>query len=270
LLKSTERLVILHSKLGEPQPGEWLYTRKEKGQTFEQYVKLDPVVQTEEKDKIYILPIGSFDEVDDKILAKTAEYVSAFFGVEVILMGPISDSIIPSYAQRDNDGIPQIHTKYILDSILLPSMPKDAMVYTAITRKDLYPRESWNFVFGQAYLTKKVGVSSMYRYKTEGTSMEDHTKCLKRLAKTSTHELTHMFSIKHCIEYKCLMNGSMSLLEADSKPMWLCPDCLLKFSWCTGYNIIERFDNLIQLDSTFNFTEASQFLIQAKEIISEK
>ena len=269
LLNRISSLIPLHTLLPAPKPGDWLYNRNEKGQTFKQYTKLDPVAPTDGKNTIYMLPIGDFDAIDTLVLRKTAAYVAAFFGVAVVLQEAISDSLIPSHSQRVHDGNPQILTKYILDSILLPNMPKDAMMYTAITAKDLYPKESWNFVFGQAYLTKKVGVSSMYRYKTPETSLKDHTQCLRRLAETSTHELTHMFSVKHCKVYRCLMNGSNSLVESDRKPMWLCPDCLLKLSWCTGYNINDRFNKLIAQDQLLHFDQASGFLSKSKRKIAE-
>jgi len=269
LLNRTNRLIPLHEKLPAARPGDWLYEREEKGQTFGQYTKLEPVAPYEGKDKIYLLPIGIFDQTEALVISKTAEYITAFFGLEVVLLRSISDSVIPDDAKRLNDGTLQLHTKYILDKILLTDFPTDAIVYTAITNVDLYPKDSWNFVFGQAYLTKKVGVSSMFRYKTANMSVENHTKCLMRLAKTATHELTHMFSVKHCIVYRCLMNGSNSLPESDRKPLWLCPDCLLKLSWCTGYSITERFDNLIRLDSVNQFTATRQFLKNSKQKITD-
>ncbi|HPW67906.1 MAG: hypothetical protein M0R18_04235 [Deltaproteobacteria bacterium] len=43
-------------------------------------------------------------------------------------------------------------------------MPKDAFCTLVITREDLYPEESWSFVFGQASLNTGVGVFSFVRY----------------------------------------------------------------------------------------------------------
>ena len=33
-----------------------------------------------------------------------------------------------------------------------------------------------------------------------------------------THEIGHMFGIKHCVHFNCLMNGSNHEEENDSKP----------------------------------------------------
>ena len=34
-----------------------------------------------------------------------------------------------------------------------------------------------------------------------------------------THELCHMFGIKHCVFYNCCMNGSNHLEEASTHPL---------------------------------------------------
>jgi len=52
-----------------------------------------------------------------------------------------------------------------------------------------------------------------------------------RACKTMSHEISHMFGIRHCIYYECLMNGSNKIEEADVKPAWLCPVCLRKLKF---------------------------------------
>jgi len=43
------------------------------------------------------------------------------------------------------------------------------------------------------------------------------------------HETVHMFGLKHCIYYECLMNGTMSAQEGARKlNNTLCPVCLSK------------------------------------------
>lgn len=39
---------------------------------------------------------------------------------------------------------------------LMKKKPKDAFCIVGITMIDLYPKESWNFVFGQASLTEGI------------------------------------------------------------------------------------------------------------------
>jgi archaemetzincin len=68
--------------------------------------------------------------------------------------------------------------------------------------------------------------------------------CLERLIKTSAHEIGHMFSIQHCTYGVCVMNGSNSLWESDSRPNRLCSDCLNKLTWNLGFSVRERFSGL--------------------------
>ena len=32
------------------------------------------------------------------------------------------------------------------------------------------------------------------------------------------HEFGHMFGIKHCVFYNCLLNGSNHIIETDNRP----------------------------------------------------
>ena len=46
-------------KMPPPKPGDWLYVRKEKGQTFEQYKSACLNRKTKNRNTIYIQPLGS-------------------------------------------------------------------------------------------------------------------------------------------------------------------------------------------------------------------
>lgn len=54
------------------------------------------------------------------------------------------------------NGFTVIPVLYLGDLLqfLWNKKPKDAFCIVGITMIDLYPRESWNFVFGQASLSK--------------------------------------------------------------------------------------------------------------------
>jgi len=41
---------------------------------------------------------------------------------------------------------------------------------------------------------------------------------MKRALKIVTHEFCHMFGMRHCVYYHCLMNGAMEAEEEDKKP----------------------------------------------------
>lgn len=225
-------------KMPAVQPGDWLAQHPESGQTLQEYIYIRPVSPNDSQRVIYLQPIGHFKTGQDSIVKATADYLQLFFHLKTSILPPLSDSLIPAGSRRTHeDGSEQLHTKYILDSILQPAIPADAIVVMAVTAKDLYPKDSWNFVFGEAYTKKRTGVSSLHRYYEDGL---DNTLCLKRFIKTSSHEISHMFSLLHCTNAICSMNGTNSLPEADSKPNRLCSVCLSKLYWNLEFNNSER------------------------------
>ncbi|NP_001028746.1 archaemetzincin-2 isoform 2 [Homo sapiens] len=150
--------------------------------------------------------------------------------------------------------------------------PEDAFCVVGITMIDLYPRDSWNFVFGQASLTDGVGIFSFARYgsdfysmhykgkvkKLKKTSSSDYSifdnyyipeitsVLLLRSCKTLTHEIGHIFGLRHCQWLACLMQGSNHLEEADRRPLNLCPICLHKLQCAVGFSIVERYKALVR------------------------
>ncbi len=238
---SIKKLSALDIALPIAKPGDWLYEHKEKGQTFLEYINCKPVSPNAILNVIYIQPLGNFSPSTDSIIHSTVEYLHYFFGLKVVLLPVILDSLIkPAYKRIREDGHLQYLTTFILDSLLVPRLPEDGIALMAITDTDLYPKDSWNFVFGQAYTRKRVGVSSIFRY-LENDKPE---KCLERLIQTSSHEIGHMFSILHCTNAICVMNGSNSMEESDSRPNRLCSVCLNKLSWNLKFNNTDRFKQL--------------------------
>jgi archaemetzincin len=236
------KLATLDKPLPPVQSGDWLAQHPENGQTFAEYLYIKPVSPNDSQSVIYLQPIGNFNADQDSIVRATADYLHVFFHLETRMLPAISDTLIPSAGRRTReDGSEQLHTRYILDSILQPNIPADAIVVMAVTTKDLYPKDSWNFVFGEAYTKKRTGVSSLHRYYENG---RNNTLCLKRFVKTSSHEISHMFSLLHCTNAICSMNGTNNLPEADSKPNRLCSVCLSKLYWNLEFNNAERLSSL--------------------------
>ena len=234
--------------LNEPREGEWRYMHKEPGQTFEQYKAANPIHPTSEMHEIYLAPIGKFSPQEYKILTYTAEYLKAFFQLRVAIITPVSDSIIPAAARRMRaDGAEQLLAPYILDSILKHRQPVKAIVLMAITEKDLYPKNDWNYIFGLASYHDRIGVSSIKRLYHNLNDSANFKQCLSRMISVTSHEIGHMFSLQHCINAKCVMNGSNSLEETDTQPNRLCAECLKKLYW----NF--RFDNKARLKALLEY-----------------
>ena len=60
----------------------------------------------------------------------------------------------------------------------------------------------------------------------------------------------HMFSIRHCQAYECLMNGSSLLEEADRKPFAFCAVCTRKLASYFGFGG-QELDLFIKLNEKF-------------------
>ena len=86
-------------------------------------------------------------------------------------------------------------------------------------------------MFGLSNMINKVGVFSFARYDDSFYSSKikpDRDKIIFRSCKVMCHEILHLFGLKHCIFFNCIMNGSNHDEEAAKKPFKLCPVCLKK------------------------------------------
>jgi archaemetzincin len=267
-----DRLVPLHTKLGPPQPGDWLTEHPETAQTYTQYVRSRPVRVDRHRRTIYIQPLGDFDRQQRRVLDRTAEFLGIYFQLPVKVREGMSLNVIPAEARREHPTwhVPQILTTYVLDDVLRPRLPTDACVYLALTPSDLWPGRGWNFVFGQASLSERVGVWSIARNGDPHGDAAAFRLCLLRTLKTASHETGHMFSLPHCTFYECNMCGSNHREEADRRPLWLCPQCLAKLCHATGADPAKRFKELaafsdrVGLKSEQSFYEKSLKALEGK------
>jgi archaemetzincin len=129
---------------------------------------------------------------------------------------------------------------------------------------DLYPDPAWNFVFGQASLRDRVGVYSFARYAPrfygEALSPAGRSLVLRRSCKVLAHEASHMFGIRHCTFYLCLMNGSNHLAESDARPLHLCPVDLRKLHHSLGFDPVERYRRLLAFSESAGFADEAAWL----------
>jgi len=262
--------------MGKPRPGDWLARFHEPGQTFAQYVRSKPPGVTKRRTTIVLLPLGDFTEKEKRMLGSLHEFTSLYFGVPVRLE---KGAALPKDHLRKRSWLgrqwTQYQTGHILYKILKPRLPKDAICLLGVTMADLYPDEAWNYVFGQASLRGRVGVYSLVRYFPEFWG-EKRTKAselqaLRRACKTLAHETGHMFGLRHCIAYQCLMNGSNSLGESDRRPTALCPVCLRKLRWNLGFDVAKRYKKLATFYKKHNLKSEAEFIQKRlKEIENAK
>ncbi len=242
------KLAPLQQKLGAPKPGDWLSIHPEDGQTFEAYLACDPVLPRGGRSVLYVQPLGDFTPDQSRIIDLTKEFLGLYFNLQVKSLTSLPLTKIPLKARRILSGSrhPQLLTRYILKHVLKPRLPRDGAALIALTAADLWPGEGWNFVFGEASLSGRVGVWSINRYGEPSRGGAAFRLCLLRAIATATHETGHMFSMLHCTRYECNMNGSESLEESDRQPLALCPECLAKICWATRTQPLEHLKRLAE------------------------
>lgn len=263
-----DSLSHLHTELALPEKGDWLDSHPESGEPFELYLERTPVTATPQRNKIYLVKLSHFSTTQQIIFNKTKEYLSLFYAIEVDTMSlPIDYNNIPEKFFRHNDlNEIQVLTDFFLKHQLVNALPKDAAAMIGCTAYDIYPDPKWNFVFGKAHLNNRVGVWSMRRLGDPELYPETTDKAFMRNLKVSSHEVGHMFSMKHCIYYDCLMNGSAHILESDNKPPYLCPVCLGKLDWNRHFDLQQRFKNLHEFWSKNQYSIYHQYYEIVKEI----
>ena len=257
------------------RPGDWLARFPETGTTFEEYARSNPVGRTAQRNKLVLQPLGAFSDDERELLEKLREYTSVVFDCPVVLAPPLP---LPSKGRRkraeDGRTWTQHHTQVILHEVLAPRLPEDAIATLGITMSDLYPQASWNFVFGEATLDKRVGVYSLARYFPAFTG-ETATPAARRLGvlrsfKVLSHEAGHMFSLHHCARFECLMNGSNSLDEMDRSPAYECPVCLKKLGWNLRFDVRARYRRLLGIYQREGLTDLARWVEARLQKISPR
>ena len=247
-LKSESKKAIAPFVLKKvPNAGDWLAEHTENGQSLEQFKTCGINIPDSTHKYVYIKPFGKLEEDSIFNLAILEEFIEIYYGLDVIIQKPAGEKVLKKFTSRDNNGIFQIHADEFLN-YLYYKMPPNCYCTMAITSVDLYPADSWNFVFGMASLINRVGVTSVARYDdsffTGDIKDRDRKVIRDRSLKVMTHEIGHMFGMEHCIYYECMMNGSNHQGESDSQPMTLCPVCLSKMQHSTNIDKKARYKKL--------------------------
>jgi archaemetzincin len=255
-----------------PKPGDWLAEHSEAGQTFDVFVKCRQKKPDGRRSKIYFQTLGDFLKDRSPSVEILKVYTTAYFAMDVAVFSPAARSE-HKFTTRINllTRNRQILTRDVL-ALLKKNFPVDAFCVLAITMADLYPDPSWNFVFGQASLHERVGVFSFARYDPvfygEKRGEDYQEILLRRSCKVLVHEMAHMFSVEHCIFFKCVLNGSNHLQDSDSRPLSLCPVCLRKLQFSIGFDVVNRYRGLLKFYQKVGFDHEARWVIRRLNRIS--
>ena len=250
------------AEAGTPRPGEWRYEHREAPQSFNAWIRSKPNMPYEGRNTIYILPLGEFPP-DAPALASMTKIVHAYFTLDVKLLPavPLAEVIAK---KRINSGTkkPQLLAPDILDW-LEKRVPDDAFALMAVTMTDLYPQDSWNFVFGMASFEDRVGVQSFARqdpaFLGDKRTAGWQTLALRRATWTVVHEVAHMFGMHHCQYYQCVIGGSNSQEEADRAPLHACPVCMHKLWAAIEFDPVQREQELAATLRELGITDEAEW-----------
>lgn len=208
-----------------------------------------------------ILPIGDYPrgfvvEYERTHLVRSPEpallgrFCEAWFGLPVRILPAMTDATLEQLPARERDGRRQLDAEAMLVA-LRPQLPGDCFCLLALTLEDLYqPGSAW--IFGLASLADRVGVHSMLRYDpgfadADARPPDFERTIMNRALRVIVHEITHMFGLRHCVHFACVMNPTSSLAELDALPLDLCPVCLRKLWTATGVDPRDRWLALAEI-----------------------
>ena len=145
------------------------------------------------------------------------ESIASIFNNDVTVIEERID-INPFY----NSNRVQYNAANIIDSQEIRQDKK----YLIIAIHDLFI-PIFTFVFGLAKLNGNVAVISTHRLNNRYYGLPENEDLLtERIIKEAVHEIGHLFGLRHCIQYNCVMVNSTSAEEIDVKNTDFCPSCL--------------------------------------------
>ncbi|XP_076451125.1 archaemetzincin-2-like [Babylonia areolata] len=217
------------------------------------------------RDIIYIQPIDEFPDfvkrfrfqrgmIQVGLFELVQGFAQVFFsGIDVMVLPHVQTeqlgwNVVSRYHQVTgqkqylaNDFYPRLQS-------LLPS---NGICILGFVWTDLFP-ENYNFVLGEASPQYRSGIFSFGRFPPSTFDPENPQDLTEitgevvwKLIKVVSHEVSHLFGLDHCEFFHCAMNESNSITEAMSQPLFLCPVCLRKLHQVCGFDVAERYRELL-------------------------
>ena len=242
------------TRLAEPKPGDWLWSFREPGQTLDDYAEQVTNRKTARRDTLHLQPYSDLSSMHRVVMGPLEEFIGVYFQTRV--------KRLPIAAPRKgwwSRSRRQYDANRVVRHLAARAKGRSLGMF-GILAKDMFAG-NLNYVFGLALLHDRASVHSLSRYGEEPKALLRHT------LKLSAHELGHVFGIKHCVFYRCVMNGANSLAEISAAPMHLCPVCLAKLKWNVDFDARRRYQQLSRFYKKVGMdAEAAYTAARAKEV----
>jgi archaemetzincin len=237
---------------------------------MEQYLERNTPIKRP-PNTIYLQPLG--EDILPILVERLHLVIQGFYcRMQVKVLKPLALEKL-KVKSRMNGGQQQYNAVEILEAIRA-LRPKDAFCMVGFLVPDLYHREDWNYVFGLANSDIYSGVFSFARYHDSfgrGGKFPDYEggddiiTVTFRACAVLVHEIGHLFDLRHCISYRCAMNGQNSLEEACRIPFLFCPNCLRKIVYKINTDpatLLDSFHRAVSHIGEGQFGELSTQLLQ--------
>mmetsp|Transcript_131878 Transcript_131878/g.239804 ORF Transcript_131878/g.239804 Transcript_131878/m.239804 type:complete len:288 (-) Transcript_131878:16-879(-) len=180
---------------------------------------------------------------DEEVLSAILNYLTVFFRLP-LKVTYTSWQVMGLQTRPGRGGFGDIQLS--MDDLLFwlkRNVPDDAYCIAAITMIDLFvpSTTSWDYIPGRSHYTQRHGACSLSRLRSEVDWKFEpcsRGKFLRRCFKLTSHEVAHMFGLKHCVESTCRMAGTMSLEHHDATTLFFCSNCEAKLhrvsNWSSG------------------------------------
>ncbi|RYG70046.1 hypothetical protein EON80_08625 [bacterium] len=258
------------SRLTIENANGWYNVSREPIQSFDYYRNQKPPRPTDKRRFIVLQPVGPFTASQNALLKDLGRFCGAFFQLPVRLAPsmPFPDGSVrtkPKEAKNKGVGDKRYNADDMLTKTLSPQIPADAAAYLGITMADLWV-DDLSFVFGLG--GNRCGIYSLARYfpnLSRQPTPQEARLGLRRSCQVLDHEMGHILGLYHCVLYKCSMNGSNSLADADASPLDYCPVCHRKILWNTSADGVKRYRELLHFYRDQGLTDEAEWAAKRLE-----
>ena len=195
-------------------------------------------------------------------------FVEAFYQLTVLVVGPVDASSWPRKGDqlRASDAL-ELAVRCVREN---RQASRRVIATLAITNYDLVAKDL-NFVYGFASAFQGGAIVSMHRFSDFDVPPVDMKRAVFcRLYKVVCHELGHLFGLRHCIAFRCLMNGVNHADELDNLQRIIeCPVCTKKLTHGVGWDLARRYDQLAEVMDFFGFEDGSLVKVLSNQLKSK-